>query len=72
MRERVLADGHAADGWNVGLNVGVAGGQTIPHVHLHLIPRLEGDASYPGAPAGDPRGGVRWVVPARAAYWRQR
>ena len=39
-----------------------AGWQTVPHLHLHLIPRYEGDVA-------DPRGGVRWIVPARAAYW---
>ncbi len=50
------------DGWNIGVNVGEAGGQTIGHAHLHLIPRYTGDRS-------DPRGGVRWIFPERAAYW---
>ena len=54
----------APDGWNVGVNVGVAGGQTVMHVHLHLIPRRTGDVA-------DPRGGVRWVVPERAVYWER-
>lgn len=50
------------EGWNVGVNVGAVGGQTVWHVHLHLIPRRDGDTA-------DPRGGVRWVVPERANYW---
>jgi diadenosine tetraphosphate (Ap4A) HIT family hydrolase len=51
------------DGYNVGVNVGAAAGQTIPHVHVHLIPRYAGDMA-------DPRGGVRWIFPERARYWR--
>jgi diadenosine tetraphosphate (Ap4A) HIT family hydrolase len=54
----------APDGWNLGVNVGVAGGQTVMHVHVHLIPRRAGDVA-------DPRGGVRWVVPERAVYWER-
>lgn len=50
------------DAYNVGLNDGPAAGQTVPHCHLHLIPRYEGDVE-------DPRGGVRWVVPGKAKYW---
>lgn len=50
------------DGYNVGFNAGEAAGQTVFHLHVHVIPRLRGDVE-------DPRGGVRWVVPARAAYW---
>lgn len=52
-------------GYNVGVNVGAAGGQTVWHAHVHLIPRFEGDVE-------DPRGGVRWVVRARAPYWKDR
>jgi diadenosine tetraphosphate (Ap4A) HIT family hydrolase len=50
------------DGYNVGINVGEAAGQTVAHAHLHVIPRYLGDVP-------DPRGGIRWVVPARAPYW---
>ena len=50
-------------GYNLGVNIGNVAGQTIPHVHLHLIPRYSGDVS-------DPRGGIRWVLPDRAAYWK--
>ena len=51
-------------GFNVGLNVGAPGGQTIDHAHVHVIPRVDGDGGGRGV-----RGGVRWVVPERAAYW---
>jgi diadenosine tetraphosphate (Ap4A) HIT family hydrolase len=50
------------DAYNLGLNDGRAAGQTVPHCHLHLIPRYAGDQD-------DPRGGVRWVIPAKANYW---
>ncbi len=49
-------------GYNIGINDGTAAGQTVPHLHIHLIPRYTGDAD-------DPRGGVRWVLPDKAAYW---
>jgi diadenosine tetraphosphate (Ap4A) HIT family hydrolase len=54
---------HSPAGYTVGVNVGEAAGQTVGHVHVHLIPRYAGDVE-------DPRGGVRWVVPERAAYWK--
>jgi diadenosine tetraphosphate (Ap4A) HIT family hydrolase len=50
------------DGYNIGVNVGKAAGQNRMHVHVHLIPRYAGDVP-------DPRGGVRWVLPDKAAYW---
>ena len=53
------------DGYNIGINVGEAAGQTIAHAHVHVIPRFHSDVS-------DPRGGVRWVVPAKARYWEPR
>ena len=49
-------------GYNIGINDGAAAGQTVPHLHVHLIPRFEGDLP-------DPRGGVRWVIPDKAKYW---
>jgi len=53
---------HRPDGYNIGINNGPAAGQTVMHVHMHLIPRYKGDLP-------DPRGGVRWVIPEKAAYW---
>jgi diadenosine tetraphosphate (Ap4A) HIT family hydrolase len=50
------------DGFNVGLNDGTAAGQTVSHAHVHVIPRRHGDVA-------DPRGGVRWIMPHKAAYW---
>ena len=52
-----------ADGFNVGMNVGRAGGQSILHVHIHLIPRYAGD--HPS-----PQGGVRQILPWKATYPR--
>jgi diadenosine tetraphosphate (Ap4A) HIT family hydrolase len=48
-------------GFNIGMNVGAAAGQTIFHCHIHLIPRRAGDVE-------NPRGGVRWVIPRRGWY----
>lgn len=50
------------DGFNIGINDGAAAGQTIRHLHMHLIPRYAGDRP-------DPRGGVRWIIPEKADYW---
>jgi diadenosine tetraphosphate (Ap4A) HIT family hydrolase len=50
------------DGYNVGFNAGWSAGQTIPHVHIHVIPRVVGDID-------DPRGGIRWIIPSKARYW---
>jgi diadenosine tetraphosphate (Ap4A) HIT family hydrolase len=57
-----LARSHQPQGYNIGINDGPAAGQTVPHLHIHLIPRYAGDAE-------DPRGGVRWVMPGKARYW---
>jgi diadenosine tetraphosphate (Ap4A) HIT family hydrolase len=51
------------DGYNVGVNVGPAGGQSVLHVHIHLIPRYAGD--HPS-----PQGGVRQIIPWKADYPR--
>jgi diadenosine tetraphosphate (Ap4A) HIT family hydrolase len=52
-------------GYNLGMNIGEAAGQTVGHVHLHVIPRYRGDVP-------DARGGVRWIIPNRARYWEAR
>ena len=59
---RILEEKHMINGFNIGINIGEAGGQTIPHVHMHVIPRYVGDVP-------DPRGGIRYVIPAKAPYW---
>lgn len=59
---RILLDQrYHPDGYNIGVNVGKAAGQTIMHAHIHLIPRRFGDVT-------DPRGGVRAVIPERRVY----
>ncbi len=60
-----LDESHRPDGYNVGFNAGEAAGQTVPHLHIHVIPRYRGDRP-------DPRGGVRWVLPDTADYWTRR
>jgi len=62
--QRIVIEKHHPDAFNLGLNDGAAAGQTVPHVHLHLIPRYRGDLP-------DPRGGVRWIIPERARYWNK-
>jgi superfamily II DNA or RNA helicase/diadenosine tetraphosphate (Ap4A) HIT family hydrolase/SOS-response transcriptional repressor LexA len=63
---RQLEDGTPRpDGYNIGINVGAAGGQTVPHLHVHVIPRYQGDVD-------DPRGGVRHVIPGKGNYLTER
>ena len=59
----VLDTQRKPDGYNVGVNVGRAGGQSVMHVHVHLIPRYAGD--HP-----NPQGGIRHVLPWKADYPR--
>lgn len=59
-RAAILRD-HHPDGFNIGINVGVAAGETVDHLHVHVIPRYRGDVP-------DPRGGVRGVIPAKGNY----
>ncbi len=61
----ILAERHHPDGFNIGVNDGRAAGQTVPHAHVHIIPRYAGDVA-------DPRGGIRWILPERAAYWQDK
>ncbi len=57
----MIAKGYRPDGYNIGVNIGRAGGQTRMHVHVHLIPRYTGDVA-------DPSGGIRCVLSKRAAH----
>jgi diadenosine tetraphosphate (Ap4A) HIT family hydrolase len=57
-----LEETHQPASYNIGINDGPAAGQTVPHLHVHLIPRYSGDQK-------DPRGGVRWLIPEKAKYW---
>ena len=59
----VIEKDHRPNGYNIGINCGAAAGQTVLHLHIHLIPRFEGDVA-------DPRGGVRHVIPDKANYLR--
>ena len=52
---------HQPDGFNIGINIGRTAGQTVFHLHVHLIPRYAGDHA-------DPSGGIRAVIPERARY----
>ena len=49
------------DGYNIGVNVNEAAGQSVFHVHMHLIPRYKGDVE-------NPKGGVRGVIPSKQKY----
>lgn len=60
-RRRILAEDPAVTGFNIGMNCGASAGQTVPHAHIHLIPRRDGDVL-------DPQGGVRGCVPERMGY----
>jgi len=63
-KERSLLDTEfKPDGYNIGVNVGPAAGQSIMHVHIHLIPRYQGDVE-------NPQGGVRHVIPGKGHYTR--
>ena len=55
---------HNPEGYNIGFNVGEVAGQTVFHLHVHVIPRDPGDEP-------DPRGGIRLVIPERARYWSE-
>ena len=59
--KRIVAERYHPDGYNIGINVGEAAGQSIFHVHMHLIPRYQGDVP-------NPRGGVRGVIPSKQNY----
>ncbi len=57
----IVQEKYNPDGFNVGININEAAGQTVPHVHIHLIPRYYEDVK-------EPRGGVRGVIPNKQIY----
>lgn len=61
--KRLIDEAFNPDGYNIGVNIGPAAGQSIFHVHIHLIPRYQGDVE-------NPQGGVRHVIPKKAHYTR--
>jgi diadenosine tetraphosphate (Ap4A) HIT family hydrolase len=61
-KEKITSEA-SPDGFNIGINDGPVAGQTVPHLHMHLIPRYANDQP-------DPRGGIRWVIPEKAEYWK--
>lgn len=60
-RAKIIAEDPSVTGFNIGINAGASAGQTIFHVHVHLIPRRDGDVD-------EPRGGVRGVIPSKQSY----
>ena len=60
-KEQILAEDKEVEGFNVGINIGLVAGQSIFHVHIHLIPRRFGDIE-------NPKGGVRGVIPSKRNY----
>lgn len=59
--KEIITKKYKPDGFNIGINIREDAGQTIPHVHVHLIPRYTGDVK-------EPRGGVRGVIPEKRNY----
>lgn len=58
---KFLTENYNPDGFNIGINCGDAAGQSVPHVHIHVIPRYNGDMD-------NPKGGVRGVIPNKQSY----
>ena len=61
VRRRLLDSDDTIEGFNIGVNDGTVAGQTVPHCHVHIIPRRAGDVA-------NPRGGVRHVIPSKGNY----
>lgn len=59
--KEIIEKKYKPDAYNIGMNLGEAAGQTVMHLHVHIIPRYKGDVL-------DPRGGVRGVIPEKSNY----
>lgn len=60
----IIDQAHQPDAYNIGINIGKTAGQSIPHIHIHIIPRYKGDVE-------NPQGGVRGVIPHKQKYVRK-
>ena len=60
-KETLIKKDKSITGFNIGINQGIDAGQTVMHLHIHIIPRRKGDVD-------DPRGGVRGVIPSKQKY----
>ena len=60
-KKSLIDEDNSITGFNIGINQGESAGQTVMHLHIHLIPRRNGDVT-------DPRGGVRGVIPSKQKY----
>ncbi len=59
--KKMIDEKYKPDGYNIGMNLGEKAGQSIMHLHVHLIPRYDGDVP-------NPRGGVRGIIPSKQNY----
>lgn len=59
--KKMIDEKYNPDGYNIGMNCGEAAGQSVMHIHVHLIPRYKGDVE-------NPRGGIRGVIPKNQNY----
>ena len=59
--KKIISEKYNSDGYNIGLNEGNAAGQTINHLHIHIIPRYKNDIK-------NPRGGIRNIIPDKGNY----
>ncbi len=60
-KELIIANGNNPDGFNIGSNNNTAAGQSVFHLHIHVIPRYQGDVE-------NPKGGIRHVIAQKALY----
>lgn len=59
--KKIIDNKYNPDAYNIGMNLGEKAGQSVMHLHVHLIPRYDGDVK-------NPRGGVRGIIPEKQNY----